>query len=124
VGAGIAGLAVANALRLKGLNVTVYERAAQLNRQRGAGTGLSPNGQRCLHALGFSHDMILGISTPIQEHILCDHDQVLVRSDYPSRLYDKYHMPLTGKKKEGGQDSTNSGREEGKEDRSCLHFLT
>eukprot|EP00624_Nannochloropsis_granulata_P006199 evm.model.NODE_45171_length_7443_cov_31.832325.1 len=96
VGAGIAGLAVANALRLKGLNVTVYERAPKLNRQRGAGTGLSPNGQRCLHELGFSHDMILDISTPIQEHILCDGDRVLVRSDYPSRLYDKYHMPLTG----------------------------
>ncbi|TFJ85886.1 hypothetical protein NSK_002706 [Nannochloropsis salina CCMP1776] len=96
VGAGIAGLAVANALRLKGINVTVYERASQLDRQRGAGTGLSPNGQRCLHALGFSHEMVLDVSTPIREHILCNEDRVLVRSDYPWRLYEKYQMPITG----------------------------
>ncbi len=96
VGAGIAGLSIANALRLKGLKVTVFERAAQLDRQRGAGTGLSPNGQRCLHALGFSPEMILDVSTPLHDHILCDGDKVLVRSDYPWRLYEKYKMPLTG----------------------------
>lgn len=94
---GIAGLAVANALQQRGLKVKVFERAPLLDRQRGAGTGLSTNGQLCLHSLGFSHKEILKISTPIQEHILCDGGgDVLVRSDYPMRLFDKYGSPLTG----------------------------
>jgi 2-polyprenyl-6-methoxyphenol hydroxylase-like FAD-dependent oxidoreductase len=93
---GIAGLAVANALQQRGLKVKVFERAPVLDRQRGAGTGLSQNGQLCLHSLGFSHKDILKISTPIQEHILCSGGDVLVRSDYPRRLYDKYGSPLTG----------------------------
>lgn len=62
----------------------------------GAGSGLSPNGQTCLHALGFPQAQIMAITTPIQEHILVEGDQVLARSDYPRRLYAKYGIPLTG----------------------------
>lgn len=92
----------------------------------GAGSGLSPNGQICLNALGFPQESIMAITTPIQvsqsavscvaprvfrnhtneskqnktstiqEHILVAGDQVLARSDYPRRLYEKYGVPLTG----------------------------
>lgn len=62
----------------------------------GAGSGLSPNGQICLHALGFPHAQVMAITTPIQEHILVEGDRVLARSDYPARLYAKYGIPLTG----------------------------
>jgi hypothetical protein len=30
------------------------------------------------------------------EHVLLSGDQVLGRSDYPARLYEKYGIPLTG----------------------------
>jgi salicylate hydroxylase len=50
-GAGIAGLAVARALAMRGAKVTVYEQAHAL-REVGAGIQISPNGARVLHALG------------------------------------------------------------------------
>jgi 2-polyprenyl-6-methoxyphenol hydroxylase-like FAD-dependent oxidoreductase len=51
VGAGIAGLASALALRAAGLPVRVVERAAT-PRARGGGIGLTPNGMHALHRLG------------------------------------------------------------------------
>ncbi|HEY0275782.1 MAG TPA: FAD-dependent oxidoreductase, partial [Paenirhodobacter sp.] len=51
VGAGIAGLAVARALALRGAVVTVLEQAEAI-REVGAGLQVSPNGARVLHALG------------------------------------------------------------------------
>lgn len=50
VGAGIAGLATALALRRAGLPVRVLERAAA-PRSRGGGIGLTPNGMHALHHL-------------------------------------------------------------------------
>ncbi len=51
VGAGVAGLAAARALALRGASVTVIERAAALG-DIGAGLQVSPNGARVLQALG------------------------------------------------------------------------
>ena len=51
VGAGIAGLAVARALALKGADVTVLEQAATIA-EIGAGLQVSPNGAVVLRALG------------------------------------------------------------------------
>ncbi len=51
VGAGIAGLACALALRAAGLPVRVLERAPA-PRARGGGIGLTPNGMHALHRLG------------------------------------------------------------------------
>src|SRR5271154_5035874 len=51
VGGGIGGLAAALALVRRGIDVDVYERAAEL-RELGAGVQISANGTRVLHALG------------------------------------------------------------------------
>ena len=51
VGGGIGGLAAALALVRRGIDVTVYEQAAEL-RELGAGVQISANGTRVLHALG------------------------------------------------------------------------
>ena len=52
VGGGIGGLAAANALLQKGLDVTVYEQASALA-EVGAGLTLQPNGVRSMRRLGF-----------------------------------------------------------------------
>lgn len=51
IGAGVAGLAVARALALRGVSVTVLERADAI-REVGAGLQISPNGAAVLRALG------------------------------------------------------------------------
>ncbi|MGF1428710.1 FAD-dependent monooxygenase [Kitasatospora sp. LaBMicrA B282] len=51
VGAGIGGLGAALVLRRAGLQVEVYEQAAELS-EVGAGIHLAPNGSRVLHRLG------------------------------------------------------------------------
>jgi salicylate hydroxylase len=53
VGAGVAGLAAARAMAMRGASVTVVERAPVLD-DIGAGLQVSPNGARVLHALGLS----------------------------------------------------------------------
>lgn len=51
LGAGVAGLAVARALALKGAKVTLYEQAPAIT-EVGAGLQITPNGARVLAALG------------------------------------------------------------------------
>ncbi|WP_417255609.1 FAD-dependent oxidoreductase [Celeribacter halophilus] len=51
LGAGVAGLAVARALALRGATVTVYEQSHEIA-EVGAGLQISPNGARVLAALG------------------------------------------------------------------------
>ncbi len=56
LGAGVAGLALARALALKGAKVTVLEQAPEL-REVGAGLQITPNGARVLDALGIGADL-------------------------------------------------------------------
>ena len=52
IGGGIGGLAAANALLQRGLNVTLYEQAAELG-EVGAGVFIYPNSLRQLERMGF-----------------------------------------------------------------------
>jgi salicylate hydroxylase len=56
IGAGVAGLAVARALALRGAQVTVLEQADAI-REVGAGLQISPNGAAVLRALGLHDDL-------------------------------------------------------------------
>src|SRR3984957_7815436 len=56
IGAGIGGLAAALTLRRAGLDVRVFEQAAEL-REVGAGIQISPNASRILHRLGLEEPM-------------------------------------------------------------------
>ncbi|HEV2124465.1 MAG TPA: FAD-dependent monooxygenase, partial [Chloroflexota bacterium] len=56
IGGGIGGIAAANALLQRGLDVHVYEQASALT-EVGAGLALQPNGVRMLRRLGFGDDI-------------------------------------------------------------------
>lgn len=56
VGGGIGGLAAANAMVRRGIEVTVFEQAADLG-EVGAGVMITPNGVRWLCRLGFGPDL-------------------------------------------------------------------
>ena len=56
VGGGIGGLAAANALLQRGLDVRVYEQAPALT-EVGAGVALQPNGIRMLRRLGLGNEL-------------------------------------------------------------------
>src|SRR5260370_37244168 len=56
VGGGIGGVAAANALLQRGLDVHLYEQAPVL-KEVGAGIALHPNGVRMLRRLGFGDDI-------------------------------------------------------------------
>lgn len=56
IGAGIGGLTAAAAMRKHGIEVEVYERAAQL-REVGAGLQIGPNAVKVLQALGLEDDL-------------------------------------------------------------------
>ncbi|WP_208348615.1 FAD-dependent oxidoreductase [Pseudaestuariivita rosea] len=71
VGAGIAGLAVARAMNLRGANVTVFERASAVS-EVGAGLQISPNGLAALRALNLSDDLAK-VATQAQAVQLCDY---------------------------------------------------
>jgi salicylate hydroxylase len=62
VGGGIGGLAVALALRARGQEVTVYEKAAEFT-EIGAGLGVAPNALRLLDGVGLG-DQIRKIGSP------------------------------------------------------------
>ena len=61
VGAGIGGLSAALALRARGLNATVFERALS-PREAGAGISIQPNAARLLKRIGL-HDRLENIGT-------------------------------------------------------------
>src|SRR6476661_1312760 len=56
VGGGIGGIATANALLQRGLDVHVYEQASALT-EVGAGIAIQPNGVRMLRRLGFGAEL-------------------------------------------------------------------
>jgi salicylate hydroxylase len=70
LGAGVAGLAVARALALRGARVTVLEQADAI-REVGAGLQVSPNGAAVLRALGLG-DALEAASVRARAVVLCD----------------------------------------------------
>jgi len=64
IGAGIGGLAAACALRQRGFEVALYERATQLG-EIGAGLQIGPNGVRVLRALGLGEELKRNAFEPI-----------------------------------------------------------
>lgn len=70
LGAGVAGLAVARALALRGAQVTVLEQADAI-REVGAGLQISPNGAAVLRGLGLG-DALEAASMRAQAVVLCD----------------------------------------------------
>ena len=68
IGAGIGGLTAALALLRKGVDVEVYERAAELT-ETGAGLHCSPNGTRVLIALGLARPMAAISLVPKQRDV-------------------------------------------------------
>ena len=63
VGGGIGGLTAAHALRMRGLNVTVFEQANEL-REVGAGISIHANAALLLDRIGLTNQ-IQAIGTPI-----------------------------------------------------------
>lgn len=63
IGGGIGGVAAANALLQRGMDVRVYEQASALS-EVGAGHALQPNGLRMLRRLGCGHDLPVGAVRP------------------------------------------------------------
>lgn len=70
IGAGVAGLAVARALALRGASVTVLEQSPALT-EVGAGLQIAPNGARVLRALGLG-DVLDGLAVPAEAIELTD----------------------------------------------------
>jgi len=83
IGAGIGGLATAQALLQLGHRVRVYEAAAEL-REIGAGVVLGANAMRALDELGL-HDAVRPVGTPLTTvRLLDEHGRVLNRADTTS----------------------------------------
>lgn len=91
VGAGIAGLAVARALALRGALVTVLEQAGAL-REVGAGIQISPNGARVLQALGLPVEGLRAVAVELRDGLT---DRVVTRLDVgrlrPQQGYHFFH---------------------------------
>jgi 2-polyprenyl-6-methoxyphenol hydroxylase-like FAD-dependent oxidoreductase len=62
IGAGIGGLTTAIALAKKGINVKIYEQAAEI-KEVGAGIWVAPNGLKVYEELGIANDIISGGKT-------------------------------------------------------------
>jgi salicylate hydroxylase len=63
IGAGIGGLAAACALRQRGIEVAIFERAEKLQ-EVGAGLQIGPNSVKVLRALGLEHELRRNASEP------------------------------------------------------------
>lgn len=80
VGAGIGGLAAANALSQRGWRVTVLERAPVLG-AAGACLGIAPNGLRALDAIGLGDAIRTRASQPGQAGVLRPDGRWITRTD-------------------------------------------
>ncbi|WP_370222596.1 FAD-dependent monooxygenase [Pararhodobacter marinus] len=83
LGAGVAGLALATALRRHGAEVSILEQAPRIT-EVGAGLQVSPNGARVLQALGLDPDTI------------GDRTEAVELRDHAGRLVSRLAMPQEG----------------------------
>lgn len=95
VGAGIAGLAAAQGLRLIGWDVAVYEQAEKVE-PLGAGLSLSANALRALRALGLYEAVVAGAQPIRRLDLLDQRGKVLQTTDLEefSRRYDHLAMAV------------------------------
>ncbi|WP_420377349.1 FAD-dependent monooxygenase [Sinorhizobium meliloti] len=95
VGAGIAGLAAAQGLRLIGWDAAVYEQAEKLE-PLGAGLSLSANALRALRALGLYEPVVAGAQPIRRLDLLDQRGKVLQTTDFEefSRRYDHLAMAV------------------------------
>lgn len=95
VGAGIAGLAAAQGLRLIGWDVAVYEQAEKVE-PLGAGLSLSANALRALRALGLYEAVVAGAQPIRRLDLLDQRGKVLQTTDFEefSRRYDHLAMAV------------------------------
>jgi salicylate hydroxylase len=86
VGAGIGGLTAAAALRQKGFEVGVYERAAELG-EVGAGLQMAPNAVKVIRALGIEDQfMKLAAEPQVRLSLKWDDGTVLARERFKGRM--------------------------------------
>ena len=93
IGAGIAGLALARALALRGAQVNVYEQAPQI-REVGAGIQIAPNGAAVLRSLGLGDDLNRHGLRAAAIHLHDGHSaNVVLKMDLTQRSQDRdYHF--------------------------------
>jgi salicylate hydroxylase len=67
IGGGIGGLAAARALRLRGIEATVYEQAARIS-EFGAGVVMTPNAMKALRSLRVE-EAVLAVAFTVKNHV-------------------------------------------------------
>ena len=93
IGAGIAGLALARALALRGADVQLVEQAEAI-REVGAGLQIAPNGARVLRGLGLGDDLVrASVQAKALALINGETGRRVVRMDLTQRAQDRdYHL--------------------------------
>src|SRR3954454_4521376 len=84
VGGGIGGIAAANAMLRRGLDVRIYEQASALT-EVGAGVALQPNGLRALRRLGLDADLAR-LGARWRDPRICHADGTLIAPMWPADL--------------------------------------
>lgn len=93
VGGGIGGLTAAAALRARGFEIDVYERASTLS-EVGAGIQIGPNGVRVLHAMGLKEQLDrFACSTPNFVSLTFDTARYRLTEPLSSTSIVKYGVP-------------------------------
>ena len=93
VGAGIGGLAAAVALRQRGFEVALYERAEKLE-EVGAGLQIGPNGVKVLRALGLEDELMRNAFEPVSiMSVTWDEGRLRFRQPLKAVARQKYGAP-------------------------------
>jgi salicylate hydroxylase len=93
IGAGIGGLAAAVALRQRGIEVALYERASKLE-EVGAGLQIGPNGVKVLRALGLEDELMRNAFEPLSIMSLTwDEGRLRFREPLKAVAREKYGAP-------------------------------
>jgi salicylate hydroxylase len=93
IGAGIGGLAAAVALRQRGYEVAIYERAAKLE-EAGAGLQIGPNGVKVMRALGLEDELMRNAFEPLSiMSITWDEGRLRFRQPLKAVAREKYGAP-------------------------------